>query len=639
MSDTFPPVVQQAVTAILNKRSIGIDDLPDSLNLMKRLEVDLFLPYLHDETALPKIILYVDVEIGFALGDHPRDVLGLIYQVPERTRYRDRWLGYLLQSLTPPPEYDALADIARRTFGLNAQTYKEELALAQCVLEHPEAFASVRALVADALARQTARLAPYVGAEVKPIIQPAARLLARAYGDLRGQRDLRQGLERYLLFCLRQCGFPPAVARDLLDEAGLGAGAPEEDPAAREQRIAELQEQAAPILYAAHPLDEISLELKRLGWGGDVNPLKLLYLATVSRVLPKRRGTLPCHTQVNGPPGSGKSFAVDCVAALLPPEAYEVYDAGSPRVMVYDPVSYKHKVVVYREADSIPGVARGDEDNPAASMIRTLLQDGEAHYKVPIKDKETGAWTIQEVVKEGPSVLITTTVDRTKGEQLDSRLFALDIPDDPRQQRAALAAQADAEEHGTYPEPSPMLIAFQQFLQLSAPVPVVVPYVRALNDLLGKSRIDARLLRDAARMLSLIKAASIVHQMKRDRDADSRVIASYEDYQVVADLLADQYENTVTGASAKVREVVQAVGQFQTLSVSRLAQVLGISQPAATKRVKAAEKGGWVVNTEDRKGHPARLVVGDPLPHRCGLPSVEQLKTWRPTRTPVRDVE
>ncbi len=400
-----------------------------------------------------------------------------------------------------------------------------------------------------------------------------------------------------------------------------------------------LREQAAAVLYSNDPLDAVDKELRKLGWGGDRRPLLVLYLAGTSRLLEPRHGSLLCHTQVNGPAGSGKSFAIGVFLMLFPPSTFVKYVATSQKVLLHDPVSLKHKLVVYAEADSLPGVAHGEEDNPAASWLRTLLQDGTASYKIPIKDRETGKWTIHEIVKEGPAVLIVPTVNRLgkTREQLDSRLFALDIPEDPEQQDAAMRAQDKLEVDETIPEVNPALLAFQSYLQAIAPVRVVVPYIRALSDLMRRGRIDSRLLRDRARLLSLIKAVTIIRHAKRALDKpNGRFVATLEDYATVADLLAEMYENTVTEATPKMRELVAAVGQAPSRSLTGIAAHLGINKSAAHKRIKAALANGWLYNTETREGHPMSLRVGEPLPHPCGLPSVEQIRTWKPLRKPVR---
>ena len=77
----------------------------------------------------------------------------------------------------------------------------------------------------------------------------------------------------------------------------------------------------------------------------------------------------------------------------------------------------------------------------------------------------------------------------------------------------------------------------------------------------------------------------------------------------------------------KVQELVQgrafgdkakeAIGDLKYrggISVSQLAHELGLSVSATSRRVKQATKGGYLVNGEDKKGYPAKLLTGEPLP-------------------------
>jgi MarR family protein len=261
-----------------------------------------------------------------------------------------------------------------------------------------------------------------------------------------------------------------------------------------------------------------------------------------------------------------------------------------------------------------------------------------------VKDKDSGLYKIQTVLKDGPTLLCTCTVNHLKGDQLDSRLHAVEVPFDAAQQLAALEAQARLEDEGTIPEPDPRLLAFQAYLQSLAPIEVYVPFARALFRRLKETRGDSRILRDASRILSLVKGVALLNVTKREKDKKGRIVATLEDYGTVADLLEDSYDAAVTGCPDAVRRVVGAVGKPFTVtekatgkdlsipaarSVSDLARALGISQQAASKHVKRALERGWLVNDEQMRGKPARLSPGDPLPSKCGLPTVAQLTSAR----------
>jgi hypothetical protein len=62
------------------------------------------------------------------------------------------------------------------------------------------------------------------------------------------------------------------------------------------------------------------------------------------------------------------------------------------------------------------------------------------------------------------------------------------------------------------------------------------------------------------------------------------------------------------------------------VQVTAVAKVLDIDKTSALRRVRVAIEDGYLINLEERKGRPARLTLGDPLPaERSVLPSPEQL--------------
>jgi len=333
---------------------------------------------------------------------------------------------------------------------------------------------------------------------------------------------------------------------------------------------------------------------------------------------------MPVHLLLTGQSSSGKSFVKDTVLSLLPEEAYHEIAAGSPRALIYDDADLQYKVLVFGEADSLPA----GEDNPAASAVRNLLQDHYLHYDVTIRNRETGEFTVKKVRKPGPTVLLTTSTRRL-GHQLNSRLFSLEISDDPKQVREALKAQAEAELNGTSP-PEEALVAFQAYLQALAPWEVVVPFVKPLAELIAKKTTAPRILRDFARLLSLIKSVAILRHAHRERDRRGRVVATLEDYDTAKRLAGPMYEDTLTGASKVVRETVKIVLQMTkegcNTSATKIAERLGVNRGTVHRRVHAALKAGWLVNEESRKGYPWKLREGEPLPEKEGLPTVEEIK-------------
>ena len=411
-----------------------------------------------------------------------------------------------------------------------------------------------------------------------------------------------------------------------LTETDLGFESHETDatpPTAHE--VADLHEAARAVLEHTRPLDLVKTELTRLGLGGDTKSALMLYLAGTGRLVLKRRGTIQAHTAIIADASSGKSYLSDITFSLFPLDGVVAYGASSPKVMLYDERPLKHRILKFSEIDSLPGAKQSDEEMTAASAVRELLQSDTLSYDVVVKGAD-GKMTIDRRRREGPTVLVTTATKGASSEQFDTRLYGLRIELDEEQIGKALKAQADLEQCDVPPEPDPALVAFQAYLQTLAPIDVVVPFLGALFRLVGKARVEPRVLRDAQRLRTLIKAACILNLERRQRNAAGRLVATVDDYETVLQVIEDSFEGTTLGVTAKQRELIETIPETGTVTETDLAALLGVTRQAVGKRLKTVIAKGWVVNLTTTAYAPAALQRGAPLPTKCGLPTVQTLR-------------
>jgi hypothetical protein len=278
----------------------------------------------------------------------------------------------------------------------------------------------------------------------------------------------------------------------------------------------------------------------------------------------------------------------------------------------------KHRFLVLFEAAGMNGEF-------ATYLIRSLLSEGRLVYEVV--EKTSDGIKPRRIEKEGPTgLLVTTTAVRLHPEN-ETRLLSLTVTDTAEQTRAVLQAiaagpRADLDLTGW--------VGLQEWLGL-AEHRVVVPYASRLAGLIPP--VAVRLRRDFGQVLSLVKAHAILHQQSRERDPDGRVVATYADYAAVRELIADYVAEGVEATVSKtVRQTVDAVDRLtgpdvDAASTTAVAKELRLDKSAASRRVATAVHLGYLRNLEDRKGRPARLQVGDPLPDDVTvLPTVEVLQ-------------
>jgi hypothetical protein len=374
----------------------------------------------------------------------------------------------------------------------------------------------------------------------------------------------------------------------------------------------EAWEKCSGLAQEPNILDKFATDLSRLGVVGERRAAKLLYLAGTSRRLDR-----PVSVAVKGPSSGGKSFVVESTLKFFPPEAFYALTAMSDRALAYSNEPLKHRHLVIYEA-------AGMASDFATYLVRSLLSEGRLRYETVEKTKQ--GLVPRLIEREGPTGLIVTTTSLRLHRENETRMLSLTITDACEQTAAifdALAKENRVEIDLT------RWHALQTWLA-TGPNLVVIPFADRLAKLVPP--VAVRLRRDFKTVLILIRAHALLHQASRRKDQDGRVIAEIEDYKVVRELIADLVAVGVDAIiTPQVREVVRAVAALlekgqDEVRQSELKSVLQLDKSAISRRVADALDGGYLKNLEDRKGRPARLVLGDALPdNREILPTPKQL--------------
>ena len=372
-----------------------------------------------------------------------------------------------------------------------------------------------------------------------------------------------------------------------------------------------LWERCQGIATVPDVLELVVTAVRSCGVVGEDRAVKLLYLAVTSRLLDP-----PVSIAVKGPSSAGKSHTVEAVLRFFPSSAYYALSAMSERALVYSNEPLKHRFLVLYEATGLGS-------DFASYLLRSLLSEGRLAYETVEKTKN-GELRPRQIVREGPTGLLVTTTETSLHPENETRFFSVPVNDTKEQTRAVMRAlAADSQQ---LPDMAPWL-ALQEWLTY-AEHRVVIPYAPALADVIPT--VAVRLRRDFSAILALIEAHAILHQATRQRDAQWRIIANLADYaavrELVADLVAQGVEATVPATIRETVEVVRA-GSGSAVSVTQVAKQLNLDKSSASRRVKGAIEAGYLKNLETKMGHPAQLVLGDPLPADVTvLPPVEQLQ-------------
>lgn len=382
-----------------------------------------------------------------------------------------------------------------------------------------------------------------------------------------------------------------------------------------------------------HILARFAEALTADGFAGSLRGPQLLYLALTSRLLSR-----PVSVVMKAPSSAGKSYAVERTTAFFPADAYYALSSMSPKALAYDTEPLQHRILIVYEA-------AGAADETASYLLRTLLSEGHIRHSTVEATKDGVRPRLVE--REGPTgVILTTTAARLHPEN-ETRMLSIPVDDSQTQTRNVMLAIA-AGRRAALPEDDvneATWHALQTWLRLSTHS-VEIPYAVALAELIPP--VAVRLRRDFATVLNLIRAHAILQQATRERDEHGNIRATIDDYLIVRSLIVDLVSEGVEATvSPTVRETVTAVRDLtanadDTVSVQQLVKRLHIDKAAVSRRVSQSRQLGYLVNLEDKKGRPARIVIGTPMPDDLViLPAADVLAKAMQIATdePTHDVE
>jgi hypothetical protein len=402
-------------------------------------------------------------------------------------------------------------------------------------------------------------------------------------------------------------GFAAAFQRALDEAEPFHAIADRE----AETNAAQASKIAGDLIREPNILGRFVAELSRAGLVGEDRNAKILYLALTTRLFDR-----PVSVAVKGPSSGGKSYTVEIVLKFFPAMAYWERTAMSDRALAYSDEDFSHRHLIIYEA-------AGMTSDIASYLIRSLLSEGRIRYELVEKTKDGVRPRLIE--KEGPTGLIVTTTATKLHPENETRLLSVAVKDTPEQTKAILHALA----RGNEPRNAAQFgcwQAFQKWLETGARR-VVVPFADRLADLVPP--VAVRLRRDFRLLLTLVEAHALLHRERRDRDAQGHIFATLDDYttvrELVADLFAEGVEATVKPETREVVAAVKVIGKDE-VSVTEIAKVMKLDKAATSRRVADAKLSGYLVNNETRKGRPARIALGDPMPAEIEiLPSPDRL--------------
>lgn len=418
-----------------------------------------------------------------------------------------------------------------------------------------------------------------------------------------------RGIDAYVLDAelLKRAAPPPRPEVQDADEgeADLLAGTPQDI-------IDEVNELLAEPELVGRVCDAVAL----LGVAGERELVATLYLIGVSRLLPR-----PLAGIVRGSSSSGKSYTVEKVATLFPPEAVVRATQMTPQALFHmPPGSLVHRWVVAGERSRL----EDDEKAEATRALREMLASGKLTKLMPVK-AGNGIET-QVIEQEGPISFVETTTLTNIFEEDVNRCLLLQTDESPEQTRRILDAMAQQQAHT--PADIDRVVQVHHTLQRMLPrVAVRVPWLGKLSDPFPCDRVEVR--RAFPQLVALIQASALLHHRQRDVADDGAILADARDYHLARRLIVKPFSQSLGGAlSEPARAFLARLPTDKEFTSKSMAKFVKASKSAVNGWLSELHDAGAVELVEERRGNRGavyRATGKTPEPGDDVLPSVTTL--------------
>ena len=307
-------------------------------------------------------------------------------------------------------------------------------------------------------------------------------------------------------------------------------------------------------------LDRLAADLETVGYVGEERNKQLAYLIATSRKLNK-----PLSAIVRSESGAGKSYLMECVAELMPPEDVQYFSRLTPQSLYYmGRDELVHKLLIVDERD-------GSEESEYP--IRTLQTRRKLTLAVPIKDPSSGRIKTKMLEILGPISYMESSTSATINPENLNRCFELYLDDSQAQTERIMAAQRRArtlvgisQDHRR----ESVLARHHNAQRLLRPLKVVTHFA----DHLKFPAQWLRTRRDNERFLSLLEIVTFLHQYQRpvktSPDGVEHVETTLEDYRITHGLARTIFTQTLQDLGKPGKDLLDQIKEMVRDNTTKL---------------------------------------------------------------------
>lgn len=289
------------------------------------------------------------------------------------------------------------------------------------------------------------------------------------------------------------------------------------------------------LLQDAALMDRIVEDTEVLGYVGESTNKLLLYIAASTRKLAD-----PLSVLVISESAAGKSYLIDTVKKLMPPEEVVSMTSLSDQALNYLPENgLLHKFLIMGEA------VHGEV---VEHQVREMLSAHELSRLVTMKDPKTGELSSRTVRKEVIVSVAMSSTDYEVNPENASRCFVINTDESEAQTRAIHGMQRRKYSFGRYEEREE---AIPRIIKQHRSAQRLLKSRMIINPLSEKIRFPSTLMRsrrDHERFLDLIAGVCFLRQYQKDVKSRGRfeyIECDEKDFEIASGLMKEILASTL----------------------------------------------------------------------------------------------
>jgi len=351
----------------------------------------------------------------------------------------------------------------------------------------------------------------------------------------------------------------------------------------------EVIDEALGVLKSPDLFEQISSDIADIGIAGEKTLALTLYCIMTSRLLDR-----PLSGIIQGASSSGKSYILETVAELMPPEAVVQAHDFTDQVFYYmEEGSLQHKAVISGERLHDQRGKHGEaQDNTKA--FREMVGSGCLRKAVTVT--VDGKPTCHMIVQPGPIAFLETTTASKIQDEDATRLLPLVTDESPGQTKMIMEAlRRKAQGRGADEKRRKAIILLHNTMQrLLKRIDVRIPFIDSLS--LPETNIATR--RSYGHLISMIQTVALLRQYQKPIGKDAKGLECMEadenDYEIAYRLMTSILSRTYSPLNQKSRDLLEVLLQktklgtikdYQSFTNQDCQSWTGLSEPTIRRRL------------------------------------------------------